>query len=88
MEEHNQWTILSEQLLSEGYTLEEVEKLRSFYKEQIASTIAKEKAVFRELNLGKSIWKDLISENTEKTKQEEISKEKEIDKDRKEQPKR
>ncbi len=88
IDEHNQWTLLSEQLLSEGYTLEEVEKLGSFYKEQIASTIAKEKAVFRELNLGKSIWKDLISDNTEKTKQEEISKEKEIDKDRKEQPKR
>lgn len=88
IEEHNQWTILSEQLLSEGYTLEEVEKLRSFYMEQIASAIAKEKAVFRELNLGKSIWKDMISENTEKTKQEEISNEKEIDKDRKEQPKR
>lgn len=65
-----------------------MEKLRSFYKEQIASASAKEKAAFRELNLGKSIWKDLISENTEKTKQEEISKEKEIDKDRKEQPKR
>jgi len=88
IEEHNQWTSLLEGILNEGYTLEEVEKLRSFYKEQIASASAKEKAVFRELNLGKSIWKDLISENTEKTKQEEISKEKEIDKDRKEQPKR
>lgn len=88
IEEHNQWTSLLERLLSEGYTLEEVEKLRSSYKEQIASASAKEKAVFRELNLGKSIWKDLISENSEKAKQEEISKEKEIDKDRKEQPKR
>lgn len=88
IEEHNQWTSLLEGILNEGYTLEEVEKLRSFYKEQIASASAKEKAAFRELNLGKSIWKDLISENTEKTKQEEISKEKEIDKDRKEQPKR
>jgi len=88
IEEHNQWTSLLERLLSEGYTLEEVEKLRSFYREQIASASAKEKAVFRELNLGKSIWKDLISEHTEMTKQEEISKEKEIDKDRKKQPKR
>lgn len=88
IDEHNQWTSLLEGILNEGYTLEEVEKLRSFYKEQIASASAKEKVVFRELNLGKSIWKDLISENTEKTKQEEISKEKEIDKDRKKQPKR
>lgn len=92
MEEHNQWTSLIEQLRKEGYTFEEVEELRRYYKEQIASTSAKEKAVFRELNLGKSIWKDIKTENTEKTKQEELSKEKEIDKeinkDRKEQPKR
>lgn len=60
-----------------------MEKLRSFDKEQIASASAKEKAVFGELNLGKSIWKDLISKNSEKTKQEKINKEKEIDKDRK-----
>lgn len=88
VEEHNQWNSFLVQLHREGYSLEEVEELRRYYKEQIASASAKEKAVFRELNLGKSIWKDLVSENTEKTKQEEMSKEKEIDKDRKKQPKR
>jgi dihydrofolate reductase len=88
VEEHNQWNSFLVQLHREGYSLEEVEELRRYYKEQIASASAKEKVVFRELNLGKSIWNDIVSEKTEKTKQEEMSKEKEIDKDRKKQPKR
>lgn len=100
VEEHNQWNSLVERLHKEGYTFEEVEELRHYYKEQIALASAKEKAVFHELNLGKSIWKDIETEGSEKTKQEEISETKELDKeidkeidkkiekDRKKQPKR
>ena len=87
-EEHNQWISLVELLQKKGYSIEEVENLKSYYKEQTALAGAKEKVVFRELNLGRSIWKDLNMEETEKAKQEEINKKKESDRDRKEQPRR
>lgn len=60
MEEHNKWIALLEKLRNEGYSLEEVEELRRYYKEQIASASVKEKAVFRELESWKIYLKILI----------------------------
>ena len=65
MEEHTQWIELARQLEAEGYTYEEIKKLREYYKEQIAYISSKERASTKELNLGKSIWKDMVSDDTE-----------------------
>ena len=56
---------LAKQLEDEGYTYEEIKKLREYYKEQIAYVSSKERASTKELNLGKSIWKDMVSDDTE-----------------------
>lgn len=86
-EEHNQWISFVKQLREEGYTVEEVEQLQCLYQEQIAQVGAKEKAIFCELNLGKSIWKEVYSENDAGTrKKEEINKEASKDKDVRKQP--
>ena len=64
-EEHILWMQLAQQLDDEGYTYEEIKKLREYYKEQIAYVSSKERASVKELNLGKSIWKDMVSADTE-----------------------
>ncbi len=78
LEEHNRWLELEQQLLAEGYSYEEIKKLRDYYKEQIAYVSSKERASTKELNLGKSIWKDMVSEDT--APYEELSYEKTYEK--------
>lgn len=62
VDEHNKWTELEKMLQTEGYNYEEVKKLRMYYKEQIAIASDKERAISKEYNLGKSILKDMLSE--------------------------
>lgn len=83
-DEHIKWEMLKQKLLSQGYTLDEVEALRKHYKEEYSQACAKERAVFKELNIGKSIWKSLISDNVSNGKDAEYNKE--TIRDRKEQP--
>lgn len=73
-------------LLSQGYSLEEVEALRKHYKEEYSKACAKERAVFKELNIGKSIWKSLIPDSVSDGKDAQYNKE--TIRDRKEQPER
>lgn len=82
-DEHKQWLILKMQLEEEGYSLEEVEQLRLYYKEQFRLVSSKEKAVFKELNLGKSILRDVIAEDTDRTRVEEIKKDKTEEREKK-----
>lgn len=83
-DEHIKWEMLKQKLLSQGYTLDEVEALRKHYKEEYSQACAKERAVFKELNIGKSIWKSLISDNVSNGKDTEYNKE--TIRDRKVQP--
>lgn len=69
-----------------GYSLEEVEALRKHYKEEYSKACAKERAVFKELNIGKSIWKSLIPDSVSDGKDAQYNKE--TIRDRKEQPER
>lgn len=88
-DEHKMWKDLEEKLAVEGYSYEEVKKLREYYREQISLVGNKEKATTRELNLGKNIWKDMVSDTTDATLlYEEISKEKIEDRMITKQPKR
>ena len=86
MDEHLQWETLKQKLLSQGYSLEEVEALRKHYKEEYSKACAKERAVVKELNIGKSIWKSLIPDSVSDGKDAQYNKE--TIRDRKEQPER
>ena len=85
-DEHLQWETLKQKLLSQGYSLEEVEALRKHYKEEYSKACAKERAVFKGLNIGKSIWKSLIPDSVSDGKDAQYNKE--TIRDRKEQPER
>ncbi len=88
-EENNQWESYQEQLKKQGYQLSEVQELAAYYKEQASQMRMKEAAVTKELRVGESIWKslaDATGEERENTRSEE--REKEISRDRKEQPHR
>ena len=85
-DEHLQWETLKQKLLSQGYSLEEVEALRKHYKEEYSKACAKERAVFKVLNIGKSIWKSLIPDSVSDGKDAQYNKE--TIRDRKEQPER
>ena len=85
-DEHLQWETLKQKLLSQGYSLEEVEALRKHYKEEYSKACAKERAVFKEWNIGKSIWRSLIPDSVSDGKDAQYNKE--TIRDRKEQPER
>ena len=65
---------MKQKLLSQGYSLEEVEALRKHYKEEYSKACAKERAVFKELNIGKSIWKSLIPDSVSMEKMHSTTK--------------
>ena len=82
-DEHQQWMNLNTQLEDEGYSLEEVEQLRLYYKEQFRIVSSKEKAVFKELNLGKAILRDVAVEDADRIRVEELRKDKTEERDKK-----
>lgn len=71
MEEHRQWMELTNKLSEEGYSYEEIKKLRSYYKEQIAYVSNRERASAKELNLAKAIWKDMVSDEASLSEEKE-----------------
>ena len=81
-DEHNAWERLNTELLAQGYSVEEVESLRKKYESKYAQDCKAERAVSKELNLGRSIWKEL----TVSASAEEKRYDKETIRDRKEQP--
>ena len=81
-DEHNAWKRLNTELLAQGYSVEEVESLRKKYESKYAQDCKAERAVSKELNLGRSIWKEL----TVSASAEEKQYDKETIRDRKEQP--
>ena len=81
-DEHNAWERLNAELLAQGYSVEEVESLRKKYESKYAQDCKAERAVSKELSLGRSIWKEL----TVSASAEEKQYDKETIRDRKEQP--
>ena len=79
-DEHNAWERLNTELLAQGYSVEEVESLRKKYESKYAQDCKAERAVSKELSLGKSIWKEL----TVSASAEEKQYDKETIRDRKE----
>ena len=81
-DEHNAWERLNTELLAQGYSVEEVESLRKKYESKYAQDCKAERAVSKELSLGRSIWKELAVSASAEEKQYD----KETIRDRKEQP--
>ena len=81
-DEHNAWERLNTELLAQGYSVEEVESLRKKYESKYAQDCKAERAVSKELSLGRSIWKELTVSASEEEKQYD----KETIRDRREQP--
>lgn len=75
-EEHKQWIGLEQQLKSLGYTYEETVELKNYYKKLCSEISQKEKTVVKELNIGKSIWKDTVKDEDAKVLKDIIEKEK------------
>lgn len=71
IEEHRQWMELTKKLSEEGYSYEEIKKLRAYYKEQIAYVSNREWASAKELNLAKAIWKDMVSDEARLSEEKE-----------------
>ncbi len=61
--EHEEWLRYNDRLLSEGYSYEEIVKLRDHYKEEIRLVNKKERAATNELKLSESIWKDMVNDD-------------------------
>lgn len=72
-EEHMQWVKLLDKLKKEGYSWEEVEALREYYRGQIVIVRNKEKVAFKELNLAKSIMKEMFPDTDDRRREEAIS---------------
>lgn len=75
-EEHKQWIGLEQQLKNLGYTYEETVELKIYYRKLCSEISQKEKAVVKELNIGKSIWKDTVKDEDTKVLENIIEKEK------------
>ena len=88
-DEHKQWITLVENLKKQGYSIEEVEKLKEHYRYEISRVRDLEKIVFKELNLAKSILYEITKE-TEGRMQEEVKEQWQTIEEKKEvkQPKR
>ena len=76
IDEHNMFVELESKLQAEGYSLEEVEKLKDYYKKQYSVVSSNEKKAFKELNLGKSILADILADAENKTIVDERKEEK------------
>jgi len=72
-EEHGQWIKLLGRLKKEGYSWEEVEALREHYRGEIVMVRNKEKAVFKEWNLAKSIMNEILPDTDNHRKEEAIT---------------
>ena len=76
VDEHNMFVELESKLQAEGYSLEEVEKLKDYYKKQYSVVSSDEKKAFKELKLGKSIMTDILADTENKTIVDEKKEEK------------
>ena len=84
-DEHLQWETLKQKLYT-GYSLKRWKHCVNIIKRSIPKHVTKERAVFKELNIGKSIWKSLIPDSVSDGKDAQYNKE--TIRDRKEQPER
>ncbi len=101
-EDHERWLLLNDALKEQGYTFEEAADLRKYYREHMIYTTAKERAVRQELNTGRSIWNEIVPNDSgknrfkearnnikeEKDNVKDYPKDKKIKKYRSKQPKR
>ena len=59
LEEHQTFLKYEGQLLGQGYSYDEVKKLRDYYREKVAETRKREAVLRKELRIGETIWRDI-----------------------------
>ena len=72
-EEHEQWQVLEQKIKSQGYRTDEVEELKEHFRNEIAFVREKERAVFKELNIAKSIMKEFEQNSANRKKEDDIN---------------
>jgi len=77
LEEHEQYASLQGKIEKEGYSQEEIQSLKEYFRERIIEVREKERAVRKELSLAKLIRKEL-TEAGERSRQEEKTANKEL----------
>ncbi|BCJ96344.1 endonuclease [Anaerocolumna cellulosilytica] len=90
-EEHETFQTLTGQLEKQGYSYEEVEKLREYYRGKVAEVKEKETVIRKELRVGQGIWKELWEKEDSRVPQKEQKREEQMEKrkeDGREQPTR
>ncbi len=70
-DEHEQWETLAAKLQAEGYSYEEVVRLKGHYRSTYAENMERLSLVNKELKLAKSIHEDYLSSSTEQAHTEE-----------------
>lgn len=75
-EEHEKFTELQTRIAKEGYSIARLEQLQLHYRNEIARVRDKEKAVSREERIAKRILEELLAENSERERKQEVEKEK------------
>ena len=76
--EYNQWQELEEQLQSQGYTYDEVKRLKEHYKNEIAKVSGKAAVIKKEMWNADSILKDITDTKREMLTKKEINDNKDI----------
>lgn len=72
IDEHGQWIKFADVLKEEGYDFEEVKKLRAYYKEQFSKACDKERKFSKELNIGKSVLRDMVIDDADTITEEQV----------------
>ena len=72
LEEHQMFLKYERQLLGQGYSYDEVEKLRDYYREKVAETKKRETVLRKELRIGETIWRDISAKEDGRVPQKEM----------------
>jgi len=72
LEEHQKFLKYEGQLLGQGYSYDEVEKLRDYYREKVAETKKRETVLSKELRIGEAIWRDISAKEDGRVPQKEM----------------
>lgn len=75
LNEHQEFLMYERQLTEQGYSYEEVENLREYYRKKAAETKQKETVISRELRIGETIRKEISTNDDSRMYQKEIDKE-------------
>lgn len=72
-EEYDEWNRCSEQLMKQGHAYEELETLQEHYRGKYQTLSKREKVIYQELKVGKTILEEIMRETEEKRREEVVT---------------